>query len=298
MKILLLGKNGQVGWELQRTLAPLAAVIALGRNELDLLDANAIRRVIRTVKPDLIVNAAAYTAVDKAEEESELAMALNGFAPGILAEEAVLGRAALVHFSTDYVFDGLGAKPYTEEDKPNPINTYGKTKLEGDRLIQEKDVPHLIFRTSWVYSLRGSNFLLSILRLAREKEKLKVVNDQIGSPTWSRMIAEATALILCQGLKNIRFYIEKNKGLYNLSAAGHTSWHGFAKEILQLVADSDIKCREIDAISTDNYKTPARRPQFSVLDNKKFYRQFCFDLPSWEMSLLLALSDYHQVITK
>ncbi len=219
MKILLLGKNGQVGWELQRTLAPLGQVIALGRKELDLVEGAAIRSTVRAVNPDLIVNAAAYTAVDKAEKEAELALAVNAAAPGVLAEEAMLCRAALIHYSTDYVFDGIKVEPYIEDDKPNPINTYGKTKLEGDRSIQATEVPHLIFRTGWIYSLRGSNFLLTILRLAREREELNVVNDQFGAPTWSRLIAEATALVVAQGIKDIWTFSANHQGIYNLSAA-------------------------------------------------------------------------------
>ena len=291
MKILLLGKNGQVGWELQRTLAPLGKIIAIDQEDLDLVDTRAIRSTVRAVNPDLIVNAAAYTAVDKAEEESELAMAINGFAPGILAEEAGLCRAALVHYSTDYIFDGTSKVPYTEDDKPNPINTYGKTKLEGDRLVQEKEVPHLIFRTSWVYGLRGSNFLLTILRLAQERDELSIVNDQFGAPTWSRMIAEATALVLSKGAKDIWTFSANNRGIYNLSAAGQTTWHQFAEKILQLKAGNSIKCQKITPISSIEYKTPARRPNFSVLDNSRLYKQFGLALPLWDISLELVLAN-------
>jgi dTDP-4-dehydrorhamnose reductase len=292
VKILLLGKNGQVGWELQRTLAPLGKLIAIDQEDLDLINTRAIRRAVRSVKPDLIVNAAAYTAVDKAEEEADLAMAINGVAPGILAEEAGLCRAALVHYSTDYVFDGKGKIPYSENDKPNPLNTYGKTKLEGDKLIQEKDLPHLVFRTSWVYGLRGSNFLLTILRLAQEKEELSVINDQFGAPTWSRMIAEATALVVSKGIKDIYAYTDKNRGIYNLSAAGKTTWHQFAEKILQLTDSSALKCKRIIPISSSEYETQARRPGFSVLDNSRLYKQFDIKLPAWESSLELVLSEY------
>lgn len=294
MKIILLGKNGQVGWELQRTLAPLGKLIAIDQGDLDLVDTRAIRSTVRAINPDLIVNAAAYTAVDKAEEEADLAMAINGVAPGILAEEAKLCRAALIHYSTDYVFDGAGNIPYTEDDKPNPLNTYGKTKLKGDRLIQEKDVPHLIFRTSWVYGLRGSNFLLTILRLAQEEEKLSVVNDQFGAPTWCRMIAEVTSMVVSRGIKDIWAYTESNRGLYNLSAAGQASWYLFAEQIMQLASERDIKCRKIKAVLTSEYKTPARRPSFSVLDNKKLYQQFGLKLPSWKSSLELAFQNYNR----
>jgi dTDP-4-dehydrorhamnose reductase len=189
-RILLTGKNGQVGWELQRTLATLGEVVTLDRQDLDLADPDSIRRVVREHKPNLIVNAAAYTAVDKAEEESDLAMVINGTAPGILAEEAKRLSAAIIHYSTDYVFDGSKNTPYTEEDAPNPLNVYGRTKLAGERAIQAVGAPYLILRTSWVYGMRGKNFLLTILRLARERNEIKVVNDQIGAPTWSRIIAQ------------------------------------------------------------------------------------------------------------
>ena len=200
MKILLTGKNGQVGWELQRTLTTLGDVVAIDRKGMDLANPDSIRNTIRAVRPDLIVNAAAYTAVDKAESEPELAMAINGIAPGIMAEEAGRLGAAMVHYSTDYVFDGTKTTPYTEGDILNPINVYGKTKLAGEQAVQAAGIPHLIFRTSWVYGLRGRNFLLTILRLAKEWDELKIVDDQIGAPTWSRMVAEATATILAQCL--------------------------------------------------------------------------------------------------
>ena len=197
-KILLTGKNGQVGWELERSLQPLGQVIAFDRSGLDLASPDSIRAVIREVKPELIVNPAAYTAVDKAESEPDLAMAVNGVAPGIIAEEAKRLGAALIHYSTDYVFDGTKAEPYTEDDVPKPINVYGKTKLAGEQAVQAIGVPHLIFRTSWVYGMRGKNFLLTILRMAKEKDELRIVDDQFGAPTWSRMIAETTAQVLAQ----------------------------------------------------------------------------------------------------
>lgn len=193
---MLLGRNGQVGWELRMTLSPLGEVIALGRRELDLTDYKAIRQAFREIKPDLIVNAAAYTAVNQAEEEPELAKAVNGVAPGILAEEAKYIDAAIIHYSTNYVFDGTKTMPYTEEDEPNPLNVYGKTKLEGERAIQEVDVSHIILRTSGIYGMRGKNFLLTILKMVRSRKEIQIVDDQIFAPTWSRMIAEATAQIL------------------------------------------------------------------------------------------------------
>jgi dTDP-4-dehydrorhamnose reductase len=282
---MLVGKNGQVGWELQRTLATLGDVAALNRQQLDLSSADQICQRVREIKPNLIVNAAAYTAVDKAEEEPGVAMAINGIAPGILAEEAKNLDAAIVHYSTDYVFDGTKTTPYTEEDEPNPINVYGKTKLEGERSIQAVGVPHLILRTGWVYSLRGKNFLLTILRLAREREELRVVDDQVGSPTWSRTIAEGTAQILAQGY----FAFPEKKGVYHLSAGGQTSWYGFAKNILAQVRESDLRAKKLIPITTREYPTPARRPAYSLLSNDKLSKDFGLRPPDWERALQLAL---------
>lgn len=226
-----------MGWELMRTLSPLGEITAPNSEELDLSEPGGIRAFVREVGPHLVVNAAAYTAVDRAEEEPELAAAINAAAPGVLAEEARRLGAALVHFSTDYVFDGEGTTPYTEEDHPNPINVYGRTKLAGERAVQGAGVPHLILRTSWVYGMRGKNFLLTILRLAREREELEVVHDQVGAPTWSRAIAEVTAQVLSQGAGNFFSLLEQKGGLYNLTAAGETSWYGFAKAIAELDPD-------------------------------------------------------------
>jgi len=288
MKILLLGKNGQVGWELQRTLAPLGDVIALGRQELDLTDQQSIRRTVRTTRPDLIVNAAAYNAVDKAEEEPELAMAINGIGPGILAEEAVLNKALIVHYSTDYVFDGAKDSPYTEEDIPNPLNIYGKTKLAGEEAIRKTEAGYLILRTCWVYGLRGNNFLLTILRLAREKNELRIVNDQFGAPTWSRMVAESTALLLARYLFSKPEH--SKKGLYHLSADGETTWFGFTRAILEQIEKDRKHTPILQAISTESYPTAATRPLFSVLDNNLIHEQFAITMPSWQKQLKLAIS--------
>ena len=288
MKIIVLGKNGQVGWELQRTLAPLGQVIALGRQELELSNEQAIRQVVRDISPDLIINAAAYTAVDRAEEEPDLAMAINGTAPGIIAEEAARCQAALIHYSTDYVFDGNQERPYTEEDRPNPINVYGKSKLAGEEAIRRTGVKHLIFRTSWVYSLRGKNFLLTILRLARDKEELSIVNDQFGAPTWSRMIALATAQVIAISGGKIN---SSHHSLYHLSSAGQTTWHDFAAAIL---ADSSRfleKLPVLKAISTAEYPVKAARPHCSLLDNSLFQQYFHLNLPDWKSSLDLVLDD-------
>ncbi len=277
-RILLTGRNGQVGWELERTLAPLGQIIACDRVALDLADVDGIRTAVRAAKADIIVNAAAYTAVDKAEAEPALAMAVNGTAPGILAEEAKRSGALLVHYSTDYVFDGSKPGAYSEDDRPNPINAYGRSKLAGEQAIAAVDCRHLILRTSWVYGLRGQNFLRTMLRLAGERNELRVVDDQVGSPTWSRMIAEATVAILAQPVEC--------SGIFHLTAAGSTSWHGFARAIL----DSINWTGNLAAIPTAAYPLPARRPVNSVLANAKLADQFALALPDWRDSFALCLS--------
>ena len=285
MRILLLGKTGQVGWELQRTLAPLGEVTALGHKESDLADLETVKSVIRQHKPNLIVNAAAYTAVDQAEDEPELAMAVNGTAPGILAEEAARIDAKLVHYSTDYAFDGNKKEPYTEEDLPNPINVYGKTKLTGEENIKEAGVPYLILRTCWVYGLRGSNFLLTMLRLFKERQELSIVADQYGCPTWSRLIAEATALLIMHTERTSSYY-----QTYHLSSAGQTSWYGFAEAIYeQSLLEGNNSCT-LKAIPTASYKTKAKRPANSVLSSHKLKKQTDLALPDWRASLTMALN--------
>lgn len=281
-KILLTGKNGQVGWELQRTLAPLGEVVAVDRERMDLSKPDSVRSVIREIKPDLIINPAAYTAVDKAESEPELAMAVNGTAPGIMAEEAKRLGASLIHFSTDYVFDGTKETHYTEEDTPNPLNVYGATKLAGELAILSSGIPHLILRTSWVYGMRGKNFLLTMLRLAQERGELKVVSDQIGAPTWSRMIAEASAQIIAQGSDDL----ENVSGIFNLTAGGRTSWCAFAQKIME---NAQLATR-VTAIPTTDYPLPAQRPMFSLLSNEKLFQTFRINLPSWDNALTLCMS--------
>jgi dTDP-4-dehydrorhamnose reductase len=300
-RILVTGKNGQVGFELQRRLAGLGQVTALGRDEMDLSDPDAIRRAVRDAKPDLIVNAAAYTAVDQAESEPELALAINGVAPGILAEEAKRLGAALIHYSTDYVFDGSKAAPYTEEDEPGPINVYGRTKLAGERAIQAVDVPYLILRASWIYGARGKNFLLTILRLAKERAELSIVDDQIGAPTWSRTLAAATGTILEHlryGQPGFRDACAAKRGVYNLTAAGQTSWHGFAAAILANAANARPgqpafaldRVPVLKPIPTELYPLPAPRPRNSVLSNAKLQRAFGLVMPDWKASLADCMS--------
>ncbi len=288
-RILLLGAGGQVGFELRRTLSPLGSLTALGRQHVDLADADALRVCVCADRYDLIVNAAAFTAVDRAEQEPETARAINAQAPAILAEAAVRQKAVLVHFSTDYVFDGRARRPYVEEDVPTPLGVYGHTKREGDRAIEASGARHLIFRTSWVYGNRGRNFLLTILRLARERPELKVVDDQIGAPTWSRMIAEATAAVLAQcrfGSRGVGRDMEEVGGLYNVAAGGQTSWAGFAASIVEHAGTSPGAPRpRVTPIPTSEYPLPAARPAYSVLSQEKLDRVFGVRLPGWAQSL-------------
>lgn len=297
MKILLTGVTGQVGWELQRILMTLGEVISVGRDvgnamQMDLTQPNSIRSIIREVKPDLIVNSAAYTAVDKAESEAELAMAINGVAPGVIAEEALKLGAAIIHYSTDYVFDGKNNIPYTEEDEPVPQNVYGKTKLAGEQAIQAVGVPHLILRTSWVYGLRGKNFLLTMLRLARDRKEIQVVDDQIGAPTWSRMIAEVTLQILSHSSGNMSDFLADKGGLYHLTASGQTSWYGFAKAIFEHdMGDTTYRTlKRLLPITSKEYPTPAKRPSYSLLDSQKLSNTFELAMSEWERYLELALN--------
>lgn len=295
MKILLTGKNGQVGWELQRTLAPLGEVVALDRQALDLTSPDAIRALIREVKPGLIVNPAAHTAVDKAESEPEIAMAVNGIAPGIMAEEAKKLGAAMVHYSTDYVFDGSKGTPYNEDDAPSPINVYGRTKLAGEQAIQAAGIPHLILRTSWVYGSRGKNFLLTVMRLAKERDELKIVDDQIGAPTSCRMIAEATAQILSQCFSPVTplaALLTEKSGLYHLTAAGQTSWHGFTAAILaNRTRLTGASAPRLSPIPTSAYPLPAPRPHFSVMSNAHLAGTFGVKIPDWQAGLELCMEE-------
>ncbi|MGA4643125.1 dTDP-4-dehydrorhamnose reductase [Limisphaera sp. 4302-co] len=286
-RILLLGHRGQVGWELRRALAPLGEVHAWDHPELDLADGEMLERVVRQVAPAIIVNAAAYTAVDRAESEPERARQVNALAPERLARLARDTGTWLVHYSTDYVYDGRQQRPYVETDPTGPLNTYGRTKLEGDQAVQASGCAHLIFRLCWVYGMRGNNFLLTMLRLARERETLRVVADQIGSPTWCRLIAEATALALQQVL--VQPDPERWSGVYHLRCAGETSWYEFARRIVETVPAGERKCREVIPIRTEEYPTPARRPAWSVLSCEKLERTFGLALPHWETALRLAL---------
>jgi len=285
--ILIVGKNGQVGWELCRTLAPLGRVLAVDYPELDLTDAAAARRWVLDHQPSVVINAAAYTAVDKAESEPQVAQLINGVAPGVLAEAAHQVGAWMVHYSTDYIFDGTKNSPYVETDAPHPLGAYGRTKLAGDEAVRAAGGKHLIFRLCWVYGARGQNFLLTMQRLAREREKLRVVKDQFGCPTGSRMIAEVTAFALRQALT--AGTAAGLAGTYHLAASGFTSWHGFASRIIELMPEAERRCRQVEAIPAAEYPTPAQRPAYSVLDCGKLKKTFGLQLPDWEESLRLVL---------
>jgi dTDP-4-dehydrorhamnose reductase len=308
LKILLTGKNGQVGYDLQQFLPPLGEVVALDRQELDLSQPDQIRKVIRRIQPSVIINAAAYTAVDQSEKEESLAHAINAGAPATMAEEAKKIGAALVHYSTDYVFDGTKSIPYEENDPTNPVNAYGRTKLAGEQAIRSSGVNHLIFRTAWVYSTRGKNFLLTILRLATQREELRIVSDQTGAPTWSREIALATTQVLQ------RIYNSKQNppawhnlsGTYHMTAGGETNWCEFTRAILEeahkhmqapaewittATRGTPLIARQVMPISTAEYPTPARRPAYSVLSNARVETVFGIQLPDWQTQLRTVFSN-------
>lgn len=291
-RILLTGANGQVGWELRRTLSSLGEVVALDSKAMNLADAAAVRQKVREIAPAIIVNPAAHTAVDKAETEQELAHAVNAGAPGVLAEEAARLDALLVHYSTDYVFNGSGTTPWRENDACDPLNMYGASKLAGERAIQASGCRHLIFRTSWVYGARGSNFLLTMRRLMRERPELKIVGDQIGAPTWCRDLAEATALVLSQ-LSSPSSGFDK-WGVYHMTNAGETSWHGFAEAIEALdTSDAPRPPARLYPIPSSDYPTPAKRPLNSRLNNDRLEQTFGLRLQDWQAALVLCVDEMH-----
>ncbi|MDP1683944.1 dTDP-4-dehydrorhamnose reductase [Hydrogenophaga sp.] len=297
MKVLLLGKNGQVGWELQRSLAPLGELVSLDRHSTladggcgDLNDLGGLRETVARLRPDVIVNAAAHTAVDKAESEPAVARALNAAAPGVLAEAAHAVGALLVHYSTDYVFDGSGTAPWSEDAITGPLSVYGQTKLEGERLIAAAGSRHLIFRTSWVYAARGGNFAKTMLRLAQERDRLTVIDDQFGAPTGAELLADVTAHAIRQTLRN-----DADCGTYHLAAAGETTWNGYARFVLEtaraLKPDLATKAQEVAPVPTSAFPTAARRPLNSRLDTKRLRHTFGLTMPDWQRGVQRMLAE-------
>ncbi len=280
--ILLFGKNGQIGWELQRSLAPLGRIISVGRGECDLTMPDQVQAVVRHYQPEIIVNAAAYTAVDKAETDIDAARTVNAIVPGVLATEAKKLSAWLVHYSTDYVFDGSKQGSYVEDDATQPLSIYGTTKLEGEQAIKQSDCHYFIFRTSWVFAARGNNFAKTILRLAKDRDTLKIIADQHGAPTSAELIADITSICLRDVLQPGG---ETKQGLYHLAAAGETTWHGFASFVLEQAEKSGkaIKCKaaNVAEIPTSDYPLPAQRPSNSRLNTLKLQQTFNLNLPEW-----------------
>jgi dTDP-4-dehydrorhamnose reductase len=291
MKILITGANGQVGKELQHRLSSFGEIVAIDREELDLIDEFGVRSFVRDTRPNLVINAAAYTAVDRAESEPELAHLLNAVAPRILAEETKKVHGVFITYSTDYVFDGDAAEPFTEESQPNPLNCYGRTKLAGDQAVALVGGAYFILRTSWVYGSHGQNFLLTMLRLAAEREELKIVNDQVGAPTSAKSIADVTAQIVRgtsgPSLEGQLSQLQTKSGLYNVSSAGRTSWFGFAQAIFREAAIDHAP--RLIPINSRDYPTPASRPKWSVLSGAKLQKAFGITMPQWESSLAQVL---------
>lgn len=290
MKILLFGKNGQLGWELQQTLAPLGEVCAIGRAELDLQDVSALDTLIRAQRPQAIVNASAYTAVDRAEQERDLAFQVNAHAPRVMAEAARALNAVLIHYSTDYVFDGQLGRPYVEKDTPNPLNVYGRSKLAGEQAVQQAGGAYLIFRTAWVYSLRGDSFIRKVLQWSHSQPVLKIVSDQVSNPTWARSLAEITSSILASSKGDLFDYAEEKRGIYHLAGSGYASRLEWAREILKLDPRKEEQtAREVQPAFTSDFPTPAQRPLFSALDCARFEAVFGLSLPDWKVSLRSAM---------
>lgn len=303
MRLLITGANGQVGWHMQRSLATLGELTAIDIEQLDLTDVEAVGKFVRDFKPDIVVNAAAYTAVDKAESEPDLARALNVAAPQRIAEECAELGSLMVHYSTDYVYGGSKNEPYVESDATSPLSVYGETKLAGDQAIIDSGVAYIILRTTWVYDIRGKNFLRTIIRLAKEREELRIVGDQFGAPTWARSLAEATTIVVARSIERNSETGKWPSGLFHCTAGGRTSWAGFAKAILEEYDDllnwpaetgefgGELKAKSVVEITTDQYQTPAKRPRNSVLSNAAIAAEFSIVMPEWRTQLRLAMQD-------
>jgi len=303
LRLLITGANGQVGWHLQRSLGTMGEILAIDIEQVDLTDLDAVSRTVREFAPHVVANAAAYTNVDKAESEPELARAINVGAPGRIAEECARSGALLIHYSTDYVYNGSKPTPWEETDATGPVNVYGETKLAGDQAIIASGCAHIILRTTWVYDIRGKNFLRTVLRLAREKDELRIVGDQYGAPTWARALAEATTIILARCLEHNSETGTWPTGLFHLSAAGRTSWAEFAEAIMSEYDDccswpadtgefsAPLKAKRVVHLTSEQYQTPARRPRNSVLSNAKVLQTFGIQMPDWREQLRLAMQD-------
>jgi len=292
MRILLFGRGGQLGCELHRCLVPLAEVIAVDKEDLDLTQLDRIPSLIREIHPQIIINAAAYTAVDNAESEQDLARTLNADAPRVMAEEAKRIRALFIHYSTDYVFDGEKGAPYQEKDLPNPINYYGKSKLDGEEAIKACEGSHLILRTSWVYNMRFPSFPTKVLKWARDQKVIRIVEDQVGSPTWARMLAQVTALLLMKGTVASEGWLEDRSGIYHLACDGAVSRYEWANEILKLDPKGDEQVVEkVLAVDSEVFPTPAKRPKFPALNCDWFEKVFDFRMPDWRLALRLAMDE-------
>ncbi len=292
MRILLLGNTGQLGWELQRTMAPLGEVIALDYPQIDLTNDDSVVQIVRSIRPQLIVNATAYTAVDRAESEPEIAMAVNVRAPGLLAEEALALGAALIHYSTDYVFDGRKGDAYLETDKPNPLGMYGQSKLAGEHAVEQIGGVYLTLRTSWVYSLRKENFVTKVLRWARQQRTLRVVTDQVSNPTWARMLAEISAQVIAMGGKDIVGWLGARGGTYHLAGNGNASRMEWAQAILKNDPNREEQVtQEVLPAMTTEFPTPAQRPLYSALNCERFSNTFNLQLPEWEDALQMTLQE-------
>jgi len=294
MKIVLFGKNGQLGWEFQHILPTLGEVIALGRDELDIANTQAVQSALGEIKPNLIINASAYTEVDLAETQTDLAMKINAISPGAMAETSRKLGAVFVHFSTDYVFDGQSTLPYTEQDQTNPLNMYGKSKLMGEKNIEQAGGAYLILRTSWVYSLRGNSFVNKVLGWSRKNKTLKIVSDQVSSPTWAHTLAEITTQALSGNSTELLDNLKERQGIYHLAGSGYTSRYEWAKRVLDYDPNRTGQLvQTIEPALSDEFPTPATRPLFSALNCQKFIDTFNLRLPDWEESLQMAMNQSH-----